>query len=614
MMTFIARLFRHPLVPGLAIAVGALVVYFRTLLPGIGFIDSGELVTVVHTLGIAHPTGYPLFTLVGWVFTHLPFGGEEAYRLNVMAAVFCAASLVFFYRGIRMLLTELAEELSAPAVLITPATAGGVLLLAFSRTFWEQALAVEVYSLHLLMMSLIIMLLLEARVQRSRTLWVLGAFVLGLSFTNHMTTILLVPGVLYLYGVSAGSWKGALRGLSGLLPPFLLGLSVYLYLPIRAVSSPVCNWGDPSNLERLIWHLSGKQYRSWIFSSSDVAMKHLTAFVQGLPAEFATIGLLLAVVGVIALWLRVREAAGATLLFFAVCLVYAANYDIPDIDSYYLLAYACIGVWSAAGLLVVGKWLAGMVRVPPGVLGAVMVAVGLVPCIAHYGELDESANHLVEDYTANMFTSLAPGALVFSYQWDYWVSASYYTQQVRGVRGDVLVIDKELLRRSWYLKELEQRAPGLMGKVAVEVELFRRELTKFEHGLPYESAVIDGRYAGMIRAMVTRGMEDRPVYVTGEIEEQYTSGLVRVPEGLALRVRADSVFFPTPMIEFRPRIFVRKGRLEEMIWRLYGSAYLARGDYYIQHGLAEEAKKAYIWGISMDPTSAQLRSRLSGLR
>jgi hypothetical protein len=614
MMMNVKRIFSHPLLPGLAIAFGACIVYVRTLQSGLGFIDSGELVTVVHTLGIAHPTGYPLFTLLGWLFSHMPIGVEEAYRLNLMAAVFCSASLFFFYKGFRMVLEDLAERLAGPAILATPAAAGGVLVLAFSRTFWEQALAVEVYSLHLLMISLVIMLLVEARAQRSTMLWMLGAFVLGLSFTNHMTTILLVPGVLYLYGTWVGSWKGAIRGLVRLLPPFLFGLSVYLYLPIRAAASPVCNWGDPSNLERIIWHLSGKQYRSWIFSSSDVAMKHLTAFVQGLPAEFAIAGIVLAMIGVIALWMKQRETAVGTILFFSVCLLYAANYDIPDIDSYFLLAYVCVGLWAAAGLLVVGRWVEGMLKLPHVVLGAAMIAVGLVPCIMHYEELDESANHLVDDYTANMFASLVPGALVFSFQWDYWVSASYYVQQVRGERRDVLVIDKELLRRSWYLKELEQRAPALMGKVALEVELFRRELTKFEHGLPYEAAMIEGRYAGMIRAMVTRGMEDRPVYVTGEIEEQYTAGLMRVPEGLAFRVVGDAGFHPTPLVEFRIRPFHRQGRLEDMIWRLYGSAYQARGDYYREHGLAEEAKKAYNIGISVDPTSVQLRMRASGPR
>ena len=79
---------RRSLAPALSGAVGALsfIVYFMTMAPGLQFIDSGELSTVAALLGIAHPTGYPLFTLIGWLFAHLPVGGTVIFRLNMMAA------------------------------------------------------------------------------------------------------------------------------------------------------------------------------------------------------------------------------------------------------------------------------------------------------------------------------------------------------------------------------------------------------------------------------------------------------------------------------------------------------------------------------------------------
>ena len=212
-------------------------------------------------------------------------------------------------------------------------------------------------------------------------------------------------------------------------------------------------------------------------------MKHLSAFLQGIPGEFAVVGLVLAVVGLVALVLKSRQLAIGTVLMFVVCVVYAVNYDINDIESYFLLAYVCVGLWAGAGLLVIGTWWVRSGGWPLSVAAVLMVGVGLVPCVVHYAEVDESSNHLVDDYTYNMFTSLQPGALVLSYQWDYWVSASYYVQAVRNERTDVLVIDKELLRRSWYLKELEGRAPGFMARCAAEVEAFRREVFKFEHGI-----------------------------------------------------------------------------------------------------------------------------------
>lgn len=607
------RLVRHPVTGAVLVALASFAVYVRTMLPGIGFIDSGELAAVVHTLGIAHPTGYPLFTLLGWLMAHVPVGPDEAWRLNVMAALFCSSALVFLFLFTRTVLGMPGAFRQARRELLLPATAGGMLMLAFSRTWWMQALAVEVYALHVLLVAIVLWLVATARVEGGRW-WLGAAYVLGLSFTNHMSTIFLVPGVLYVYGTAAGSWRGFGKGLVRLLPVFLLGLSVYLYLPLRAGASPLLNWGDPSTWERFLAHLSGWQYRVWIFSSTDVAMKNLTAFITGFPGEFAVAGALLALPGVAALLRASRQMAYGTLLWFIVCVLYAANYDIQDLDSYFLLAYVCVGIWSAAGLLVLGSWLAGSAGVPLRAVMVAVVAAGALPAAVHYDAVDQSGNHLVDDYTRNVFASVAPGGVIFSFQWDYWVSASYYYQFVRGERPDILVIDKELLRRSWYLKELEGRAPAFMARCAGEVDAFRREVDKFERGLPYVGAVIEARYVGMIRAMVARAMEARPVYVTPEIEGEFTAGLQRVPEGLVMRLVAGEGYRPPPLPEFRYRPFPRQGRLEDMVRRLYGEAMLARGDYSMVVGDEKGAKLAYERGFLYDPGSVVLRSRLGGGR
>ena len=141
--------FSSPVVSGLLIAAMTFVVYLRTLTPGVGFIDSGELAAVACTLGIAHPTGYPLFTLLGWIFSHLPIPGEEIYRLNVMAALFSAAGIFVFFQLMVFLLRRFGPAQRGPAGVLIPA-ACSALLLGFSETYWAQATAVEVYSLHLL--------------------------------------------------------------------------------------------------------------------------------------------------------------------------------------------------------------------------------------------------------------------------------------------------------------------------------------------------------------------------------------------------------------------------------------------------------------------------------
>ena len=64
-------------------------VYVKTLAPTVSFFDSGELISAAYTLGVAHPPGYPLYVLLGWLFSKLPIG-NIAYRINRMSAFFAS--------------------------------------------------------------------------------------------------------------------------------------------------------------------------------------------------------------------------------------------------------------------------------------------------------------------------------------------------------------------------------------------------------------------------------------------------------------------------------------------------------------------------------------------
>ncbi|HUI08684.1 MAG TPA: DUF2723 domain-containing protein [Bacteroidota bacterium] len=594
----------------------ALAVYLRTVAPGLDFIDSGELSTVACTLGIAHPTGYPLFTMLGWICSHLPVAGSAVGRLNIMSAILCALSVAVFVLLFRRVCMLALKKSSGESSFILPACTGA-LMLAFSSTFWSQALVIEVYPLHLLLVSLALLTFFRANEplpgeERGGSSWLIFAYAVGLSFTNHMTTVLLAPGLLYLYfsrqGSTEASWKRLLR----MSIPFAAALSLYLYLPLRASTGPLMSWGNVVTPERFLWHVTGKQYRVWMFSSMDVVGRQLSYFVNDLPGEFTVVGLLLAVIGAVVLARAHRRLAAGVGLLFLGCIFYAANYDIHDIDSYFLLAYICVAMAVALG----SAWLTVRLgRLSPAIGrwgGAALVALCAIPLAVHYGEVDESANYLVEDYTANMFASLRENAVVISYQWDYWVSASYYAQLVEGVRPDVTVIDKELLRRSWYLKELERRHPRLIEASRAEVNAFLAEVSLFEHDLPYDPARIEARYAAMIGSFIRRSLPAHPVYVTGEIEPSYTQGFYRVPEGMAFRLSTVAGDVPAPFPPIRYRSFPRRGRLEDLVRRFYADAWLARGEYLLgELHDPSEARKCAEFARLYDPDSQRLRRLLS---
>src|SRR6266540_4158557 len=126
------KLFGRSSVQAVAIGVAAFAVYVRTLAPSITYGDSPELTTAAYQLGVPHPTGYPLYMLLGHLFIGLIPFGEPAYRMNLLSAVFAAAAVGLIYLlGLRIVRNR-------------AASAAAALLYAFSLTFWSQAVITEV--------------------------------------------------------------------------------------------------------------------------------------------------------------------------------------------------------------------------------------------------------------------------------------------------------------------------------------------------------------------------------------------------------------------------------------------------------------------------------------
>jgi hypothetical protein len=552
----------------------SMVVYCLTMAPSVGFIDSGELAAVGTTLGIAHPTGYPLFTLIARVWTMLPVAGEEIVRLNLMSAVFTSGAMVLFF----FLVLELLEPRirnRTPMHCLSSATAS--LFLALSQTVWRQGVTTEVYSLHLLLMTAALLFFLIALRTDENRWWILFSFVLGLSFTNHLTTILLAPGVLFLFFRRFGIVRGALIRALHLALPFAAGLSVYLFLPVRASSHPLFNWGDPQTPEKFLGHVSGKQFRVWMFSSSETAQKQLEYFIDRLPVEFFYVPLIVAVIGIVIMFAADRRKFFFVALLLVTCVAYSINYDIHDIDAYFLLAYMAVMIFAGFGIHKIFQSLsAPRIRFVPVFLSTVLISIQV------YGNresVDQSRNYFVEDYTTAILHQLPHNAIILSYQWDYFISASYYYQHVRSIRPDVRILDKELFRRSWYFPQLKRMYPEIMERSSMESEQFLQELMKFEKGLPYEYGAIEGRYANLLKSIIDKNIDEVSVFVTPEIEQQYTPGYRRIPYGLVYLLTRDTLYRESPFPEVSMRSHAADDRYTIQVRALSSVALHQRGLY-----------------------------------
>ncbi|MCX8009776.1 MAG: DUF2723 domain-containing protein, partial [Ignavibacteria bacterium] len=535
-------------------------IYLTTLAPGLVEIDSGELAAAAITLGIAHPTGYPTFTILGFVFSKLLFFVSKIYAMNIFAAICTTVGFYFVVKINFHLFTQLKSTAKIEAKtakkktqikaklddsLILLFSIVSALTLAFSKTFWKQSTSVEVYSLHLAFISSAIYFFLKAvDLEETKTAkatfallknkyWLLFSITLGLSFTNHLTSILLIPAFAYYYFSKYGFNKSSFKRIFILVVPFIISLSFYLYLPLNAMSNPEINWGNPIDFERFKRHIMGWQYQSWIFSSTESASKQFKYYINNFPNEFTIIGLIVIVVGLFALIKQNRKILYFTLLLFITCILYSINYDIADIDAYFLLSYLSSSIFITSFLIFVFNKFSSQSN--QSFLKNIFFALPLIVVFINYPTVNQSQNVQIHQYSENVLESFEPNAIAISYLWDFWVSPSYYLQFVEKKRKDVAVIDKELLRRSWYFNQIKRNYPKIYQSIQSDVEKFLPELLKFERGQKYDAQILETYYQKIIVDLIIKNIGTHPIYLGTEIvTNELKNGQLILPDSLKL--------------------------------------------------------------------------------
>jgi hypothetical protein len=503
---------------------------------------------------------------------------------------------------------------NVPALITAGAAAGGTLLLAFSRVFWSIALETEVYSLHALFLVLLLFLIVKTFFSRTCNQsqspattfpWLaLLFFSSGLSFSNHMNTVLIIPALIYLASANRKWMHREKKWFLVLVVLFLCGLSLYAYLPIRAAQSPDLNWGNPQTWENFIWHITGRQYRIWMFSSPQAAMRQLDYCFTLLLKSFGIVPLLLLPFGVWYLFQRQPQMFWFTVIFFLTDILYAINYDINDIDTYFLPAFIILALWMASSLIFLCsmgyvKWK----RVYP-ICGSSLCLMFLIPLLINYRDVDQRDNTLVEQYSFTILNTVQDHALLLSYQWDYLCSAAYYLQLVEKLRPDVVLIETQLLKRSWYIAQLKHNFSELMDRSREEVIAYEQELYKFEHGEHYDGEIIQHRYMNMINSFVNKNIGSRPIYVTCELEKGIGQGFERIPEGLVFRLSTEkkyTAFDISKVLLPKPTDFKLNDRLQLTLRSFYTFMLCQRALFERQFGYAEAARQLFQKALALDP-------------
>ncbi|MXY82984.1 MAG: DUF2723 domain-containing protein [Gemmatimonadetes bacterium] len=411
---------------GIAAGVAALVVYGMTLCPTVYVEGSGELIGAAYRLGTAHPTGYPLFCLSSRLIALALPWVSPAMAINVASALFaavCCGALagLLYGRGVR------------PVVALATALA-----LAFSRTFWSQAVIAEVYGLALLLVVLVLAQALRAGESKEPRQVLLLGWLMGLGLTAHLMQVLVWPGVVAVLAWRwPVLWRRPLLLAQGLLAA-LGGYSLVAYLPLRNGRGAGFHWGPLGDLTALWQHLSGALYRSSFFSlPSEGMLLNAQRWLEQAAGEFHFVLVPLVVWGAWAAWRRDRSVFVLVGGAITCNLIAALNYhrDPNGLPVFYLLSIVGLAVWLGMGLDALASRVRPLVSVP---LAALVVALVLT---AHYEESDRSENWVADRYGRDILADLPEGAILIT-EGDDAAFVLDYLLRIEGLRPDVTLYNR----------------------------------------------------------------------------------------------------------------------------------------------------------------------------
>jgi len=501
---------RPPYLLASIVALGALALYVLTLAPTTQYWDASEYITAAHALGIPHPPGSPLFVILAHVWGLLPLGADYARRINVFAAATSAATAgLWFLIGERWLRAIVA---AAPRRRLVAAAGAVVGATAFS--VWNQSVVNEkVYTLSVLTIALVLCLVVRwgdqpVSTRRDHHL-VLIVYLLALTATNHLMGVLAAPAVLLYVLLTDPRALVRPRFLVAAALVVAVGLSVNLFIPIRAHFDPYLNQGEattwpalkavlardqfgkPSVLDNPMYPpgpdnpghslvlygqqlLNYVQYFTWQFGRD-----WFPGIGRALAVLFGAVGL----IGARRHWRTDRRAAVAMttlILTLTVALVFYLNFkwgysqafngpglehEVRERDYFFIASFAAWGVWVGMGLATLMQWIeevrvarAAAAPVRVWAPSALVLLLALVPLAANRLTAPRNGETLARDYAHDLLQSVDPYAILVT-AGDNDTFPLWYAQEVEGVRKDVSVLVLSLANTGWYLRQLQRRAP-----------------------------------------------------------------------------------------------------------------------------------------------------------
>jgi hypothetical protein len=454
----------------LAIATLAFIVvlgvYVRTLAPSVAevFDDTLEMQLVAIRMGIAHPTGYPFYSILASLFASLIPIGNAAYRVNLLSAVAGALVAPALYFVARRFACGRRAALAA------------ALLFVFSPVFWSQSVVAEVYSLNALFVAGALLLTLNAGLAlrliapspgtlgktdpvdgASPQIIMLSAF-LGLSLTHHRTMVLLLPALAAYLWMQAGGLVVIRRlPFRRILAAFALPLLLYLYIPIRGLVTGSIDGTYQNTLSGFVQWIAGTPYLSFLSENALQQDTRTPAFFAGVFfGQFGAVAVALAVLGALWLLFQGRREFVLLLLAFGSQAVFVLSYRVSDIEVFYLPTFMLFCICAGCGIsalfnrarrLAANDSRSGVSGAAATALRWTLMLAGLAAAVllplnmlrASFFQEDQSANWTAQEYALEILRQpTEQGATVVGILGE--MTLLRYFQETDGLRTDLVLV------------------------------------------------------------------------------------------------------------------------------------------------------------------------------
>ena len=425
-----------------------LLLYVFTAAPGVYDGDSGEIAAAVNTLGLAHPTGFPLYMILGKVFTLLLPVGDIAYRLNILSALLTAGTLVFFYFTLRNLGRS------------SPASLAASFVLGLGRnTIWANSGRIGVYALSLFFISILFFIFSKWKQKPDTRYLYMYGFLWGLSMGTH--ALMIIMGIPFLFML----WQARVFLKSHI--PVLIKTAIitilpgvqYVYLVFAYRRSGIINWGDMSGLDGFFYYVTQRQY------AGKFLVNNFSSFLSKasnlLTSEFTVIFFVVAMIGFFVLYKKNHTFLNLLLLTMIInivaMLIYGKNQDdLKILFRYLFIADFVLAIAVAYGLDRITGWMHA-VKNRKQIIAVIAIIFLVVQFQYSYAHNNRRNNFLIEDTAHNILKTLEPNSLVLALG-DHVVGPLWYLQSV-GERKDVAIISTALLSYDWYVNNVTKMYP-----------------------------------------------------------------------------------------------------------------------------------------------------------